>query len=74
MRKNAVLASLTIYKHNEALIPDAPELIQNYLGNVRAVAAPPRAVRPGADMRELPRWPTVMAGCASTGARHGVPP
>ena len=31
VRRNAVLAIFTIYKNFEHLIPDAPELIQNYL-------------------------------------------
>ncbi|CAG9837457.1 unnamed protein product [Diabrotica balteata] len=31
VRRNAVLAIFTIYKNFEALIPDAPELISNYL-------------------------------------------
>jgi len=35
VRKNAVLTILTVYKYNENLMPDAPELIQNYLSTVR---------------------------------------
>ncbi|KAJ9647771.1 coatomer subunit beta [Coniosporium tulheliwenetii] len=31
VRKNAVFAIASIYQHMEALIPDAPELIQNFL-------------------------------------------
>lgn len=31
VRKNAVFAIAAIYQHMEALIPDAPELIQNFL-------------------------------------------
>jgi len=31
VRRNAVLAIFTIYKSFDHLIPDAPELIQNFL-------------------------------------------
>jgi len=31
VRKNAVFAIASIYQHSEALMPDAPELIQNFL-------------------------------------------
>jgi coatomer subunit beta len=31
VRKNAVFAIASIFQHNEALMPDAPELIQNFL-------------------------------------------
>lgn len=31
VRKNAVFAVSSIYHHSEALIPDAPELLQNFL-------------------------------------------
>lgn len=34
VRKNAVFAIYSIYKHFEYLIPDAPELIQNFLAAV----------------------------------------
>ena len=33
VRKNAVLAIASIYSHSEALIPDAPELIETFLEN-----------------------------------------
>ena len=33
MRKNAVFAVASIYQHSEALIPDAPELIETFLEN-----------------------------------------
>lgn len=33
VRRNAVLAVLTIYKNMQTLLPDAPELIQNFLLN-----------------------------------------
>ncbi|KAL7752220.1 coatomer subunit beta [Sorochytrium milnesiophthora] len=33
VRKNAVLAIFSIYKYNDILIPDAPELVSNYLAN-----------------------------------------
>lgn len=36
VRKNAVLTVHTIYQHNEALIPDAPELIQTFIAAVSA--------------------------------------
>ncbi|KAI9795769.1 MAG: coatomer subunit beta [Candelina submexicana] len=32
VRKNAVFAIASIYQHSESLIPDAPELIQTFLG------------------------------------------
>ena len=32
MRKNAVFAVSSIYHHSESLIPDAPELLQAFLG------------------------------------------
>jgi coatomer subunit beta len=33
VRKNSVLAIFTIYKSNPSLIPDATDLIQNYIKN-----------------------------------------
>lgn len=35
VRKNAVMAVFTIFKNFDFLIPDAPELIQNFMANVR---------------------------------------
>lgn len=35
VRRNAVLCVLTIFKNNEQLIPDAPELIFNFLEQER---------------------------------------
>ncbi len=35
VRKNAVLCIYSIYKYNEFLIPDGPELIYNFLVAVR---------------------------------------
>jgi coatomer subunit beta len=35
VRKNALLTIQTVYKHNEALMPDAPELVLNYMSNVQ---------------------------------------
>ena len=39
MRKNALLAILTVYKYNENLMPDAPEFIQHYMNSVRVPSA-----------------------------------